>query len=220
MHSSGGNSRKRKNDSSKREEYRSFDEVSSGMREALVKSCAVKVIAHAAENGGRCRHGFVKEMVDKIFQRAPFLEITRDDINNKVRSIQGQREEEEQREVLPAIPFHIVRDPSLSTNSDLSVSTSSNKQNPLDILASQAIESEKMQLTLPNRCSYEECGAPLNLVPGHFSSCLRLVHPIFQQFSVGLGVDLSKLLCQVCREEEEEVFATVPVNFIASTTPA
>ena len=89
MHSSGGNSRKRKNDSSKRGEYRSFDEVSSGMRETLVKSCAVKVIAHAAKNGGRCRHGFVKEMVDKLFQRAPFLEITRDDINNKVRSIQG-----------------------------------------------------------------------------------------------------------------------------------
>jgi hypothetical protein len=32
-----------------------------------------KVIAHAAENGGRCRLGFVKELVGKVSQRAPLL---------------------------------------------------------------------------------------------------------------------------------------------------
>ena len=140
MHSSGENSRKRKNDSVKRGEYRNFDQMSSQMRETLIESCAEKVIAHAAENGGRCRLGFVKELVGKVSQRAPLLEITRDDINNRVRIIKGQRKEEEQRDVSPAIPFHIIRDPSLSTNSDLSVSASSNEQNPLDILASQAVQ--------------------------------------------------------------------------------
>jgi hypothetical protein len=109
--------------------------MSSQMRETLIESCAEKVIAHAAENGGRCRLGFVKELIGKVSQRAPLLEITRDDINNRVRKIKGQRKEEEQRDVSPAIPFHIIRDPSLSTNSDLSVSASSNEQNPLDILA-------------------------------------------------------------------------------------
>jgi hypothetical protein len=92
MHSSGENSRKRKNDSAKRGEYRNFDQMSSQMRDTLIESYAEKVIAHAAENGGRCRLGFVKELVGMVSQRAP------------------------------AIPFHIIRDPSLSTNSDLSVS--------------------------------------------------------------------------------------------------
>jgi hypothetical protein len=96
MHSSGENSRKRKNDSVKRGEYRNFDQMSSQMRETLIKSCAEKVIAHAAENGGRCRLGFVKELVGNVSQRAPLLEITRDDFNNRVRIIKGQRKEEEQ----------------------------------------------------------------------------------------------------------------------------
>ncbi len=39
----------------------------------------------------------MKELVDELNQRAPLLEITRDDINNKVRIIKGQREEEERR---------------------------------------------------------------------------------------------------------------------------
>jgi hypothetical protein len=142
MHSSGGNSRKRKNDSDKRGEYWNFDQISSQMRESLIKSCTEKVIAHAAGNGGSCCQGFMKELVDKIFQKAPLLEITCDNINNKVRIIKGQREGEEQRTVSPAIPFYIIRDPSLSTNSELSVSasSSSNEQIPLDILASQAVQ--------------------------------------------------------------------------------
>jgi len=49
MQSSGENSRKQKNDSVKRGEYRNFDQMSSQMRETLIKSCAEKVIAHAAE---------------------------------------------------------------------------------------------------------------------------------------------------------------------------
>ena len=52
MHSSGENSRKRKNDSDKRGGYWKFDEASSRMRESLIKSCAERVIDHAASNGG------------------------------------------------------------------------------------------------------------------------------------------------------------------------
>ena len=103
MHSSEENSRKGKNDSDKRGGYRKFDKASSQMRESLIKSCVERVIDHAASNGGRCHLGFVKELVHELNQRAPLLEITRDDINNKVRIIKGQREEEERREVSPAI---------------------------------------------------------------------------------------------------------------------
>ncbi len=38
MHSSGENTRKRKNDSVKRGEYRNFDQMSSQMRETLIES--------------------------------------------------------------------------------------------------------------------------------------------------------------------------------------
>ncbi len=169
MHSSGENSHKRKNDSDKRGGYRRFNKASSRMRESLIKSCAERVIDHAASNGGRCRLiGSVKELVDKLNHRAPLLEITRNDITYKVRIIKGPREEEKRWEVSPAIPFHIIRDPSLSTNSDLSVSVSSNEQNPLDMLASQAVRtfentSQAQLLTTPNRCSYKGCGAPFHL---------------------------------------------------------
>ena len=95
MHSSEENSRKRKNDSNKRGEYPKFDKASSRMRDTLIQPCAERVIAHAAGNGGSCRRGFMKELVDELNQRAPLLEITCNDINNKVRIIKGQHEEEE-----------------------------------------------------------------------------------------------------------------------------
>jgi hypothetical protein len=63
----------------------------------------------------------VKELVDKAAQVAPLLKITRDDINNKVRNIKGPRE---QWEVSPAIPYHAIGYPTLSTNLDLSISSS------------------------------------------------------------------------------------------------
>jgi hypothetical protein len=71
MHSSGENSRKRKNDSVKRGEYRNFDQMSSQMRDTLIESYAEKVIAHAAENGGRCRLGFVNPRISLSHRRPP-----------------------------------------------------------------------------------------------------------------------------------------------------
>ncbi len=97
-------------------------------------------MAHAAENGGSCRRGFVKELVDNAAQVAPLLKITRKDINNKVRNIQGPRE---QREVSPAFPYHAIGCPTHSTISDSSISTvliseRTSAENPLYILANQA----------------------------------------------------------------------------------
>jgi hypothetical protein len=109
MHSSGENRCKRKNDSGKRGEYRKFDEASSRMRDTLIQSCAERVIAHAAGDGGSCRQGFVKELVDELNQRAPLLEFTCNNINNKVRIIKGQGEAEERLEVSLAIPFQVIR---------------------------------------------------------------------------------------------------------------
>jgi hypothetical protein len=176
---------KQKNDLNRRGEYRKFDEVSSEMSESVIKSYTKKVMAHAAENCGSCRQGFVKELVDNAAQVAPLLKITRDDINNKVRNIQSPRE---QREVSPAIPYHAISCLDLSISTGL-ISERTSAENPLDILANQvAVMLEpasqcamSMQLTLPNQCSYEGCGAPLNLVPEHCSSCLRLVHQLCQQ---------------------------------------
>ena len=197
------NGRKRKNDSNKRGEYRKFDDFSSQMRDSLIQSCAERVIDHASSNGGRCRHGFVQEMVGELYRGAPLMGISRDDINNKVRILKGKCEEEEQREVSPAIPFHIIRNPSLLTNSDLSVSDGSSGQHPLNMLASQAVQmsentNQAQLLTLPNRCSYERCGAPLDLVPELCTYCFGYVHQICQQFAVGQGSPSSTLLCSDC----------------------
>jgi hypothetical protein len=76
MHSSGENSRKRKEYSDKRGEYRKFDEASSQMRGSLIQSCAERVIDHASSNGGRCRHGSVQEMVGELYRGAPLMGIS------------------------------------------------------------------------------------------------------------------------------------------------
>jgi hypothetical protein len=94
-------------------EYWKFDEFS-------VKSYAEKVIAHAAANGGICRRGCVKDLVNKADQVAPLLKITRNDINNKVRNFKGPHE---QWEVTPTIPYHSIGCPTLSTNTDSSISS-------------------------------------------------------------------------------------------------
>jgi hypothetical protein len=82
---------------------------------------------------------------------------------------------------------------------DLNVSASSdaksiNEQNPLDILASQAVRMfehtnqaqvvDGMQLTLPNQCSYEGCGAPLHLVPEHCSTIFSWAGHPFQHIAL------------------------------------
>ena len=77
------------------------------------------------------------------------------------------------------------------------------------------------QLTLPNRCSYKGCGAHLNLVPEHCSSCLRLVHQICQQFWVGPCIGISMLLCWVCHDKEADIImSSLDASTTASATTA
>lgn len=175
MRSPKKKSRKQKNDPNKRGEFRKFGDVSNQIREPVIKSMAEKVIAHAAANGGRCRRGFMKDLVDGAAKCAPLMKISHADINNKMRAIQGPRE---QREVSPAIPYprHLLPIPFCNVDSSVSASLNSyrtNVENPLEILANQAIQIlqptsltlKSMQPTLPNQCSYEGCGAPFHLVP-------------------------------------------------------
>ncbi len=134
----------------------------------------------------------MKDLVGKAAQVAPLLKITCNNINNKVRNIKGPGEHQE---VTPTIPYHAISCPTLSINLDSCISSGliserASAQKSLDILANQAafiLESSNQcavskQLTLPNRCSYKRCSAPLNLVPEYCSSCLRLVHQFFSNF--------------------------------------
>ena len=135
------------------------------MRDSVIESYARKVIAHVAVNDGSCKRGFVKNLVDMAAEVVPALKITRDDINNdinnKVRRIRDPPEQQQQ-EVSPAIPYHAIVCPTLSTDSDSSISADliskrTSAENPLDILANQAavmLESTSRcivstQLTLP-----------------------------------------------------------------------
>jgi hypothetical protein len=90
------------------------------MRESVINSYAEKVIAHAAVNGGICRQGYVKELVNKAAQVAPLLKITRNATNIKVRNIKGPRK---QRKVTLVIPHHAIGCLTLSTNLYLSISS-------------------------------------------------------------------------------------------------
>jgi hypothetical protein len=149
-------------------EYRKFDAISIQMREPLIQTGAKKVIAHATSNGGKCRWGYVKGLLEDFNKQEPLLAITRDDINNKVRNINGQHQCEEEGwwEDSPAIPIHVIHNPSLCTDSDLSVSAGPSEQNPLDVLAVKPLERLKMQIK--HRYSPIPIDAPTKDVAHHF----------------------------------------------------
>jgi hypothetical protein len=65
MQSSKENSRKHKNDLDKRGKYQKFEGTCIQIREPVIKSYA------AALNGGSCRRGFVKDLVDGAAQAVP-----------------------------------------------------------------------------------------------------------------------------------------------------
>jgi len=113
--------RKQTNDSNKRGDYQKFDEFSSQIRDPVIESYAKKVITHVAANNGSCKQGFVKKLVDMAAEVAPALKITLDDINNKVRRIRDPPEQQQQ-EISPAIPYHAIDCPTLSADSDSSIS--------------------------------------------------------------------------------------------------
>ena len=76
----------RKDDSSRtRGPYREFEEDSVQARKALIRSYAEEVIALADANGGSCRQGFVKNMIDAAAIVASALKITRLDISTMTR---------------------------------------------------------------------------------------------------------------------------------------
>ncbi len=87
MQSSRENSHKCKNDLDKRGKYQKFSDACIRMREPVIKSYAEKAIAHAALNGGSCHWGFVKDLVGMAAKDVPFMRITCNNINNKVRAI-------------------------------------------------------------------------------------------------------------------------------------
>jgi hypothetical protein len=60
------------------------------MRDILIQSCAERVIAHAASKDGRCFLGFMKGLVNELYQGAPLMGISHNNINNKVRIIKGK----------------------------------------------------------------------------------------------------------------------------------
>jgi hypothetical protein len=166
-----------KDDSSKRGPYREFDEDSAQARKALIGSHAEKVIAHAYANGGSCRRGFVKSLVDAAARVASALQITRLDINNDVRRIRSKSEAAMivQREVSPYESFALLEPtttmtttiPACAASDTLSLMSSNAEENTiqelqnetpssgllassgLSLLASAAAESNSPKL--PNR---------------------------------------------------------------------
>ena len=57
------------------------------MGAGLLKSCTQSLIKNKAANGGKCKRGFVKQLVNSANKKAPGLDITCDDINNEERRL-------------------------------------------------------------------------------------------------------------------------------------
>ena len=63
-------SRKRPN------QYKSFDPLAKRLRDAALKSLAESYFDHTRANGGKCKRGFVKGLVDQAGASAQGLKIT------------------------------------------------------------------------------------------------------------------------------------------------
>ena len=60
-------------------------------RDGAIRSLAEQVLRHLDENGGRCRQGFMKALIDGAASTVGILQITRDSVNNEVRRIKIAR---------------------------------------------------------------------------------------------------------------------------------
>ena len=70
--------------------YRRFDEDSTHAQKTQIKSYTL-YIAHLNKNKGKCKQGFMQELVERAAKTAPVLEINRNDIHNKVRRVEKER---------------------------------------------------------------------------------------------------------------------------------
>ena len=71
--------------------YRKFDGPIKEARDLLIENAAKKVIDHVKGNAdGKCKRGFVKDLIDASTIAAPALKITRGDINNKVSKMRDE----------------------------------------------------------------------------------------------------------------------------------
>ena len=170
---------KQTNDSNKRGEYWKFDEFSIQIRDPAIKSYKKKSLLMLLQMVEAAVQASAKNWSTRLLKLHFLLKITRDNINNKMRNIQGLHK---QREVSPAFPYHAIGCPTLPTDSDSSISAGliferTRAENPLDIVASQAAEmlepssrcAVSMQLTLPNRYGRGVEGG------GMGGSCLLLI---------------------------------------------
>ncbi len=70
-----------------KDSYRRFDKDCTHAQKTLIQSYATLYIAHLDKNKGKCRKGFMQELVEWTAKVAGVLEIKRNDIYNKVRRV-------------------------------------------------------------------------------------------------------------------------------------
>ena len=163
------------------QKYRQFDAISTTMRAGLLKSCAESLIKNKASNGGKCKRGFVKQLVDSANEKAPGLDITRNDINNEERRLASTKRKRESRESIPAIDSNASTSESNGpciasvslpvppiirpTSSSLAGSSLSNESSPPSICQPINNASSSRLIVTSNICSYAWCPGPDHIVP-------------------------------------------------------
>ena len=73
--------------------YRKFEGPIKEARDLLIENAAKKVIDHVKGNAdGKCKPGFVKDLIDALTVAAPALKITQNDINNAITAMSAKLE--------------------------------------------------------------------------------------------------------------------------------
>jgi len=79
--------KKQKTSSVRPASYRKFDAGSKAIRDGVLASIVKSYATHVENNGGKCKRGFMKSLIDQAEKTVPLLGITRDDVKNEMKRI-------------------------------------------------------------------------------------------------------------------------------------
>ena len=127
--------------------YRKHDTDTKEMRKGILTSCAERYKTHIAkrraDDHAGCADGFVQGLVDSCTAKAPGLNITRNDINNQLRSwkaAQKKADEEAKKNTRQGLPSDSSSNANAATSSSSTLRSTATETASLNILAAACLQ--------------------------------------------------------------------------------